>query len=120
MDKMKPPPSSVDIMLDMVRKDSTKMETLNRSTDVLKDLEQIASAAKEESDKQHRVYQAAFYNDRKIYRVAVYVLGALAIIAAIGAIFLTLYDSEIPESVVALGSASVGALVGLFADKPTS
>jgi hypothetical protein len=58
--------------------------------------------------------------DKSLYRVAVGVLGALALIAAIGAIILVSLGKTTPEVLVSLGSAAVGALVGLFAPSPTS
>ncbi|MGQ2979688.1 MAG: hypothetical protein ACT6Q9_08350, partial [Polaromonas sp.] len=62
----------------------------------------------------NKVELAAWTNDKWLYRVAVGVLGALALIAAIGAIILVSLDRETPEVLVSLGSAAVGALVGLF------
>jgi hypothetical protein len=63
---------------------------------------------------------AIWVKDRLLFRMAVGVLGALAIIAALGALLMAAFGKTTPESVVALGSASVGALVGLFAPSPTS
>lgn len=54
-----------------------------------------------------------------LYRVAVIVLGALTLIAAIGSIGLVAVGKTTPEVLVALGSAAVGALVGLFAPTPS-
>jgi len=59
-----------------------------------------------------------YFKDRTIYRIAVIVLGSLAIIAALGSIILVVIDKTTPEVLVALGSAGVGALVGLFAPSP--
>ena len=64
--------------------------------------------------------QATWTKDRWLYRVAVSVLGLLALITAIGAIVLVSLSKETPEVLVALGSAAVGALVGLFAPSPTA
>ncbi|MFA4836362.1 MAG: hypothetical protein WC749_09880 [Dehalococcoidia bacterium] len=58
-------------------------------------------------------------DDQLVYRIAIGVLGSLAVIAAIGSIILAIRDDAIPEVLVALGSAAVGALVGLFAQPPT-
>jgi hypothetical protein len=66
------------------------------------------------------VEAAAWQGDRVLYRVAIGVLGGLALIAAVGALILVALGKTTPESVVALGSASVGALVGLFAPSPAS
>jgi len=60
----------------------------------------------------------AYIEDRLVYRVAIGVLGSLAIIAAIGFVVLVFKDKTTPEALVALGSAAVGALVGLFAPSP--
>lgn len=57
--------------------------------------------------------------DVLLYRIAVVVLGSLTLIAAIGSIALVSAGKPIPEVLVALGSAAVGALVGLFAPSPT-
>lgn len=57
-----------------------------------------------------------------VYTVAVCVLGALALIAAIAGLIIVITSKSaavIPDSLVALGSAAVGALVGLFAPSPT-
>lgn len=66
------------------------------------------------------VEQGAWTTDKWLYRVAVGVLGGLALIAAIGAIVLVALGKTTPEVLVSLGSAAVGALVGLFAPSPTS
>ncbi|NEX11945.1 hypothetical protein CR161_06000 [Prosthecochloris sp. ZM] len=62
---------------------------------------------------------APWTGDRILYRVAVIVLGSLCLIAALGSIFLVSIGKTTPEVLVALGSAAVGALVGLFAPTPT-
>lgn len=57
-------------------------------------------------------------NDPVLYRGAVIVLGFLAVLAAMGSLGLAFVDKEAPEALVSLGSAAVGALVGLFAPSP--
>ena len=47
------------------------------------------------------------------------VLGALALLAALGSIGLTAVGEATPDVLIALGSAAVGALVGLFAPSPS-
>jgi hypothetical protein len=61
----------------------------------------------------------AYYGDKLLYRIAVIVLCLLALTAAIGSLVLALQGKTMPEALVALGSAAVGALVGLFAPSPT-
>lgn len=65
-----------------------------------------------------KVTTPEYLKDRLIYRIALVVLGLLALIAAIGSIILVFVDKTTPEVLVALGSAGVGALVGLFAPSP--
>jgi len=48
------------------------------------------------------------------------VLGALALITAIGSVALVALGKTTPEALVSRDSAAVGALVGLFAPSPTS
>jgi hypothetical protein len=57
--------------------------------------------------------------DKLLYRIAVIVLGLLTLIAALGSIVLVAVGKTTPEVLVALGSAAVGALVGLFAPSPS-
>ena len=53
-------------------------------------------------------------NDTWIYRFAIMILGALALLALGGALVLTALGREAPQVTVALGSAAVGALAGLL------
>ena len=53
-----------------------------------------------------------------IYRIAVLVLGFVVLAAVVGAIWLNLADKSIPELLIALGSASVGAIAGLLSPTP--
>jgi hypothetical protein len=53
-----------------------------------------------------------------IYRIVVSVLGIAVILSALGAIILVFVDKQTPEVLIALGSASVGALAGLLAPSP--
>lgn len=64
--------------------------------------------------------EPAFHHDKWFYRIAVSSLGVTLISATIGAIILGLYgDGEIPDTLIALGSGSVGALASLLAfNKP--
>ena len=61
-----------------------------------------------------------YKTDKWVYRIAIGVLALLALAAAIGAIVLVSIDKAIPEVLVALGSAAVGGIVGLFAPPPSS
>lgn len=64
-------------------------------------------------------------SDVWIYRMVVGALGLTVLIAIISAVVLAAMSSKewaytIPDALVALGSASVGALAGLLAPSPTS
>jgi hypothetical protein len=61
--------------------------------------------------------------DLLIYRVVVAVLGVTVIATVFGGIYLaTMADANIklPDAIVAIGSAAVGALAGLLAPSPKS
>lgn len=56
--------------------------------------------------------------DVPVYLTVVWLLGVIGVISICGAIALSILGRPIPESVVALGAASVGALAGLLAPSP--
>ena len=56
--------------------------------------------------------------DKLLYRLALGILGLIALSTAAAAVVFGLQEKTIPEVLVALGSASVGSLVGLFAPSP--
>lgn len=58
-------------------------------------------------------------NDNWIYRIVVGSLGLVILIAVVGGIYLALQDKKLPEGIIALSSAAVGALAGLLAPSPT-
>jgi uncharacterized integral membrane protein len=84
--------------------------------------EQKEKAAKEVIKAKEKADKSAgspFAWDEWIYRIAIMVLGFVIIIAIIGTIWLTLAGiKELPSILIALGSASVGAIAGLLT--PTS
>ena len=62
-------------------------------------------------------------SDVWIYRMVVGALGLVVLIAIIGAVYLATSSSkefirEVPDAVLALGSAAIGALAGLLAPSP--
>ncbi len=56
-----------------------------------------------------------FTADPWIYRIVVAVLGLLVLIVVLGAVVL---GKDIPQGILALGSASVGGLVGHWSHRP--
>lgn len=73
-----------------------------------------------EAAAQAEAREPAYRDDRVLYRIAIVVLGSLAVLSALGSIGLVAFGKTTPEVLVALGSAAVGALVGLFAPSPAS
>jgi len=57
--------------------------------------------------------------DPLIYRIVVVALSLMAILSLIAITALAFVGETSPEGIVALGSASVGALAGLLAPSPT-
>lgn len=57
----------------------------------------------------------AYMSDRRFYRIVVAFLGTVAVLAALGTIILATQKLDVPDSLVALGSASIGALASLVA-----
>ena len=56
-----------------------------------------------------------FMTDPWIYRIVVGVLGVLVLSVVLGAVVL---GKDIPQGILALGSAAVGGLVGLLVPSP--
>lgn len=52
--------------------------------------------------------------DTGVYRMVVCFLGIVAVAAIIGAIILVGIRTDVPDALIALGSAAVGALAGLL------
>lgn len=53
--------------------------------------------------------------DAAVYRITVTALGIAIILSLFGGIWLSHHDKAIPEILIAIGSAAVGALAGLLA-----
>lgn len=68
---------------------------------------------------------APLESDVWIYRIVVGALGLVVLIAITGSMYLAAQSSKefirtVPDAVLALGSAAVGALAGLLAPSPSS
>ena len=103
---------SAERMVKMIAEDATLLARLKTDSNPIPLLQETATKAEAKSE-------PAYRGDKLLYRIAVIVLGSLALIAAVGSIWLVTASKTIPEVLVALGSAAVGALVGLFAPSPT-
>jgi hypothetical protein len=62
----------------------------------------------------------ALEQDKIVYRIVVTFLGSAIIVGIIGAIILSISSKTIPEILIAIASASVGALAGLLAPIPAA
>jgi hypothetical protein len=71
-----------------------------------------------ELNKAARESEPAYLGDRAIYRIVVLALALVLLTAAVGAIVLGWNGKAMPESLIALGSAAIGALAGLLAPSP--
>ena len=81
---------------------------------------ELASKIKENPTETIASLAAPLQWDVWIYRMVVFALGITVILGIIGAIILAMAGKQIPEVLVALGSAAVGALAGLLAPSPAS
>ena len=63
------------------------------------------------------IEEVAYRKDVWLYRWVVFVLGVVVLISLVGTFFLS--NGETPDFIVAVGSAAIGALTGLFAPSPT-
>jgi hypothetical protein len=97
-------------LVNMISEDPQLRSELKAGNDPSAVLREAASAAEWSV--------APYRNDRVLYRIAIIVLSLLALLAAVGSIVITIMEKKMPEALVALGAASVGALVGLFAPSP--
>jgi len=103
-------PRSAREMVNIFRNEPEMMARLRNDPDPVPVLEEVATKAEQ--------HTAPWTRDKLLYRIAVSVLSLLALISAIGSIVLVSLGKTTPEVLVSLGSASVGALVGLFAPAP--
>jgi len=109
---MTEPLRSADQIVKMVKLDPARLAALK--ADPIPELEKLSTEAKE------AVPPPAYLGDVWLYRIAVSVLGLLTLIAALGSIILVAAGRTTPEVLVALGSAAIGGLVGLFVPSPVT
>jgi hypothetical protein len=81
---------------------------------------QLASELKDKPAETLARLAAPLTWDFWIYRMVVLFLGLTVLAGVIGAIILSLAGKDIPEALVALGAAAVGALAGLLAPSPAA
>ena len=97
----------------IIRNDPTILQNVENREDLVRAVKLAIEKATQE---------VAYTGDKVLYRIAIITLALLALTAA-GAAVATMWPQipdTVPESLVALGSAAAGALVGLFAKPPSS
>jgi hypothetical protein len=83
---------------------------------------QAVQSIVEEAETEAKRNTPVYYTDKYIYRLTVTVLGVsvLAVIAAQLWIVLVKTPGDIPDGIIAIGSAAIGALAGLLAPTPST
>jgi len=95
--------TSIEELTTMIAKDKSLEEEIKK--DPIKGIAKIAEHPLE--------------MDKWIYRIVVLMLGFTVLLAAYGAIYLAgIAKAEIPDILIAIGSAAVGALAGLLTPTP--
>ena len=76
----------------------------------MEELKKMATTAKEQT--------STILPDTPLYRMVIGFLGTVGAIAALGAIVLVIDGKDVPQILVALGSAAIGALGGILSPSP--
>jgi len=79
-----------------------------------KTVESIVKEVKTEAERRTEV------PDTFVYRATVVVLGVSVLTVVGSQLWLSLVDMDIPDGLIAIGSAAIGALAGLLAPTPAS
>ncbi|MEO5333773.1 MAG: hypothetical protein H7839_17310 [Magnetococcus sp. YQC-5] len=87
--------------------------TTNETPLIVENYGETPSLPKEVELNKRPIYES----DKWIYRVVVLALSFSIPLCLIGAIYLVMHDKEVPEVLIALGSASIGAVAGLLSPK---
>jgi hypothetical protein len=110
---MEEPTRSADRMVELLLKRSEKLKAIVDQPDPTKgreELEKELGKAAKEAKKE----PPTPIPDTMVYKMMIGFLGGIAAVAAIGSIVLVARDTsvEIPQVLIAVGSAAVGALAG--------
>ena len=87
-----------------------QLSTSNAAQQTLKVLKKTANQAESKV--------LVYIGDKRFYYVVICELGGVLQIATLGSIGLAVRSISTPDILVALGSAAIGALAGLFAPSP--
>ncbi len=105
-------PRSAKLLAQMVENNPTIQESMKK--DPVKTSRDLADMVTKQMLPPARV------TDKLIYRMVVFALGAVVVIAVSGTIWLAAQKLvPVPETITAIGSAAIGALAGLLAPSPS-
>ncbi len=94
-------------------------ETLHRLAQQLTDDDSLPSEQKVRLLENLQKLSLPLQSDRWIFRLVVGFLGITVLLTVVGGFYLSIKTAAtIPEGLIALGSAAVGALAGLLAPSP--
>ncbi|MFA5451069.1 MAG: hypothetical protein WC231_03650 [Dehalococcoidales bacterium] len=98
---------SVDYMAQILMDEPNYLEQIKEEPEKTnKVIEEVKKKAEEQA--------RAGIPDTGVYRMVVCFLGIVAVAAIIGSIILVGIKTDVPDALIALGSAAVGALAGLL------
>jgi hypothetical protein len=113
--RTKNPLSSAQQVVRIFKEDNTLLAKLKTEPDTIKVVQEAANTAEAAAEQAVRQWGG----DKWLYRIALGTLAILALSTAIGAVILVaIGGKDTPQVLVSLGSAAVGALVGIFAPSP--
>jgi uncharacterized integral membrane protein len=96
---------------------SRRVETVQDLAELVREDPELAREIQSHPAEAIAELAAPLEHDVWIYRIVVGALSLVAVFAIVGAIVVAVSttDTQVPDAVVALGSAAVGALAGLLA-----
>ena len=105
---MKQRERSADILVNLIKENPAK----------LNDLAQDPVLTLEKTRDEALKIAPSYFSDNSFYRIALFSLGSVVILAIVASFILAIIGKEIPQMFIAMGSTSLGAIVGLFAPQP--
>ena len=96
---------------------SRRVESVEDLAEMVREDPELAQEIRERPAETIAEMASPLERDPWIYRIVVITLGLVAVVAITGSIAIVIAagDEPVPDAVVALGSAAVGALAGLIA-----
>lgn len=111
---MSEPPRSAKVLVNLILKTPGFLDQVKTNPETLQTLADEVTKS---------LPPPAYVTDRWTYRIVVISLGAVSVLAILGAVYLTARATGAatpPDILTALGAAAIGALAGLLAPSPIS